>query len=82
MLSLFRDDIARNYPGSANQPDTLQKNKKFFAGERRYSYDTKRLVRISLYPSKIDLVTDKFTYQYLGKSDPAIEFLKGFFMIG
>ena len=34
-----------------------QKNK-FSAGERRYSQpDIKRLVRISFYPSKIDLVT-------------------------
>ena len=31
------------------------KNDKFFAGERRYSH-TKRLVGISLYPSKLDLV--------------------------
>jgi len=39
----------------ANQPDTLQKNK-FFSGERLdIPIDTKRLVRISLYPSKIDL---------------------------
>ena len=37
---------------SARYPAT---NDKFFAGERRYSH-TKRLVRINLYPCKIDLV--------------------------
>ena len=41
--------------------------------------DTKRLVRISLYPSKIDLVTDKFTYQYLGKFRPSNWVSQGFF---
>ena len=36
--------------------DTLQQILKFFAGERRYShFHTKRLVRICLYPCKIDL---------------------------
>jgi len=39
----------------ANQPDTLQKIK-FLAGERRESH-SKRLFRISFYPSKIDLAT-------------------------
>ena len=42
----------------ANQPEgPCKKWTKFFAGERGYSIlDTKRLVRISLYPCKIDLV--------------------------
>ena len=42
-----------NHCQSARYP---AKNDKFFAGERRYSHEnTKRLVRISLYPCKIAL---------------------------
>ena len=58
-------DFFQDHPGKwlvgwvnmANQPDTRQKDPKFLAGERKINpIDTKRLVRISFYPSKIDLV--------------------------
>ena len=37
------DDIARNYPGSANQPDTLQKKRNSLLVNVDIPIDTKRL---------------------------------------
>ena len=37
------DDIARNYPGSANQPDTLQKIRNSLLVNVDIPIDTKRL---------------------------------------